>query len=585
MKTLFLRSKTYLTLVLALVAAGCGSVPRYTSEHLTKPDFPVAVIDSSKNIMASDLYRRLAQSDLIEQGGILDSSIYWDTLNAIIVDSIVSTEARGADLRRDKNLYDIYKKRYNDFILDYIYRRHILDSVSADSAAVDSFYKANPERFTFQEQVRVRQLTISAVGLKRGQDSLSYKNYSMEQLDTVAERIIFNLRARIDSGASLGELAYLYSVHRESGNKYGDLNYFFRNTYNKQFEEMAFSLPIGTVSQPFKTPDGWHIIEIIDHIDSGLAPLDGKLYEDARRQCLMAKAGERSRRFADSATAAAKIIYNDSALEMFIHQVPDTTWAAIVGDVDTITFYRLRDYFDYYQTEHGLNGLTLEDKRKALLKNAQRYAIIQAGERLGYGEETPAREERERLYHKYAMDLIRKDRIDLYYNPPDSLIEDYYRKNINKYRYKKPIYVQHIIVQDSAFGEYLRDQAISGIDFMTLAKEYYPGEEAIRTAAADLGYIGPEDMPEAFYRTAMGTAKGDVSHPVKTEWGYHIIKVVEKLYDVSLAEARGEIANILKYERQKKQAEEWDRNIMSRHRIEYKLDKIGKIELPPKSRR
>ena len=56
-------------------------------------------------------------------------------------------------------------------------------------------------------------------------------------------------------------------MHRESGEKDGDLGFFTRNKYRKEFADVAFSLDSGEVSDPFKTADGWHIVEVINHVD------------------------------------------------------------------------------------------------------------------------------------------------------------------------------------------------------------------------------------------------------------------------------------------------------------------------------
>jgi parvulin-like peptidyl-prolyl isomerase len=567
-----------------IVFSGCSKVAKYSSVEYSKPDFPIVIIDTTGSVMASDLYKRLSASGLAENGGILDSTTYFDTLQTIIVDSLVSMEAKNIDLGEDIALYRLYKLRLKDFYLNFLYKNYILDSIKADSADIDSFYRANAQAFSLKEQVQARQLVVSADGLKYGRDSLQYKQYSIEQLDSVAEEMAIRLRNRIDSGEALGNLAYDHSMHRTSGEKNGDLGYFPRNTYNKEFEEQAFSLPEGTISQPFKSPDGWHIVEIIDHIDSGLAPLN-EVYPEVNRHYMANASAIRAKTFMDSINAAAEVFYNDSALNKPIAEIPETAWAVIINNIDTITFYRLGDYLEYFRGKMNLPVLDLENKHKILFNDVKGYLVMQAGDKLGFDKDARVAKERQTLYHKYCMDVFKKGRIDANYEPPDSLVREYYQRNIDKYTYKKPIYVQHIITQDSLFGEFLRDQALSGVDFLELAKEHYPGVEEIRTAAADLGYIGLGEMPDNFYQMAMGTAKGDVSHPVKTQWGFHIIKVFDKRYDKTIEQMRGEITGELKIEFNKISAAQWDKNLMARHKLEYRLDRIRKIELPPLSKR
>jgi len=69
-----------------------------------------------------------------------------------------------------------------------------------------------------------------------------------------------------------------------------------------------------------------------------------------------------------------------------------------------------------------------------------------------------------------------------------------YEYNIDDYTFEKPLTVQHIIVDDSVTGEFIRDQANSGVDFLDLAETFYPGEPSLRRELAQLGKIGPNDV-------------------------------------------------------------------------------------------
>ncbi len=106
--------------------------------------------------------------------------------------------------------------------------------------------------------------------------------------------------------------------------------------------------------------------------------------------------------------------------------------------------------------------------------------------------------------------------------------------------------VQHILCEDSVFCEFLRDQAQSGIDFMELARQYYPGDVDMRESLANLGEIGPEDVEPEFYKAAFGAAEGQVTRPVKTKYGYHIIKVLDHYTRPNKFQVKMKITPVLK---------------------------------------
>lgn len=66
---------------------------------------------------------------------------------------------------------------------------------------------------------------------------------------------------RLKNGESFANLARELSVDRGSGKKGGDLGLFGRGVMVKAFEDAAFKLNKGEISQPVKTEFGYHIIK------------------------------------------------------------------------------------------------------------------------------------------------------------------------------------------------------------------------------------------------------------------------------------------------------------------------------------
>lgn len=80
------------------------------------------------------------------------------------------------------------------------------------------------------------------------------------------------IKKKLDAGASFEELAKQESQDLLSKDKGGDLGYFHSGAMTPEFETTAYKLKIGQVSDPVKSPNGYHIIKLTGKKD--LQPYD-----------------------------------------------------------------------------------------------------------------------------------------------------------------------------------------------------------------------------------------------------------------------------------------------------------------------
>jgi foldase protein PrsA len=127
--------------------------------------------------------------------------------------------------------------------------------------------------------------------------------------------------------------------------------------------------------------------------------------------------------------------------------------------------------------------------------------------------------------------------------------------------YKPEIKASHILVKDEATAKEVKKKLDEGAKFEDLAKEYSqdPGSAA---NGGDLGFFGPGKMVPEFEEAAYALDVNEISGPVKSQHGFHIIKVTEKKekesydkmkdkleYDLKLAQlASNKIQEVLKRE-------------------------------------
>lgn len=103
------------------------------------------------------------------------------------------------------------------------------------------------------------------------------------------------------------------------------------------------------------------------------------------------------------------------------------------------------------------------------------------------------------------------------------------------------IRASHILVEDEATANDLKKQLDEGADFAELAKENSTDGSAAQ--GGDLGYFGKGRMVKEFEEVAFDLDEGEISEPVKSEFGYHIIQVTDiPTFEEKKEELRREIA-------------------------------------------
>ena len=80
----------------------------------------------------------------------------------------------------------------------------------------------------------------------------------------------------------------------------------------------------------------------------------------------------------------------------------------------------------------------------------------------------------------------------------------------------------HILVKDAATAEKLYERAKRGESFESLARQYSTCPS--KSKGGDLGWFGEGKMVAPFESAVRRMARGSISRPVRTQFGYHIIK-------------------------------------------------------------
>ncbi|MGE6719150.1 peptidylprolyl isomerase [Peribacillus frigoritolerans] len=197
-----------------------------------------------------------------------------------------------------------------------------------------------------------------------------------------------------------------------------------------------------------------------------------------------------------------------------------------------------------------------------------------------YGDEKSLKEQLEASGS--SMDALKKD-IVVYLQTKklvepritvtDDEISTYFEDNKDTFAQTEQVEASHILVEDEKTAKKVAKELAAGGDFAKLAAEYSTDTETADNGGS-LGYFGKGDMVEEFEDVAFDLDKNKVSDPVKTEYGYHIIKVTGKkeAKKANLEDSKEVIKETLLSERLQEEYPVWLAEVKKDHDITNKLE-------------
>ena len=165
-----------------------------------------------------------------------------------------------------QSYYEAHKEEYRDSEqrqLRYVAipLQRFTPHYNPSAEEVNDYYTRHLETFQRPEQVRARHILFKVASSATAEQEA--------QARTRAEAVL----AAVRNGEDFATLAKQHSEDTATAEQGGDLGYFPRGQMVAPFEEAAFSLPVGQLSDLVRTPFGWHILQVEDKREAETKPL------------------------------------------------------------------------------------------------------------------------------------------------------------------------------------------------------------------------------------------------------------------------------------------------------------------------
>ncbi|MBR9977981.1 MAG: peptidylprolyl isomerase [Bacteroidetes bacterium] len=392
---------------------------------------------------------------------------------------------------------------------------------------------------------------------------------------TAAYEKITSIRDSLRSGERFVELARRNSEDPSSAADGGDLGWVGRNKFVPDFEVVAFELEPGEISRPVRTPFGYHLITVF-----GERP--PKEFEDARQELK-----DLYRRYSfekDEQEFIRNIVEKHNA------NVQEDVTAMIISSVDTTAttsapgwYNRITDAlkdkvwvrFDGHRVTVGdaIRIIERDQDMQSLPLNRSSLAgiVSMIAEKEAQRLETEDLETRfpefGALMQEYreGVLLFRAEQESVWNSVQvdEDRLRDFWAKRKADFTWPDRVRFSEIFVTSDSLAEVLRDSLDNGVDFAELAARHTQ-RAGYKNKNGDWGFQ-PYDANELAQKAAE-SQPGSIAGPMKYQYGYSIIKVMEKdqAREKTFDEARSEASSKFQEYESKRLEREWIRDLKNK---------------------
>ncbi|MCX7918306.1 MAG: peptidylprolyl isomerase [bacterium] len=218
-------------------------------------------------------------------------------------------------------------------------------------------------------------------------------------------------------------------------------------------------------------------------------------------------------------------------------------------------------------------------KQKLLDGMVKEALIMQEAEKLGVEKDPEVQKSLEQAKQQILVRaVVEKEVIDKVKSVDEKELKSFYEENKAQFQTGEKVRARHILVKTKAEADQIKVQLDKGADFAKLAKEKSL-DTGTKENGGDLGFFGKGEMVPEFENAAFSLSTGKISPPVKSQFGYHIIKVEEKKPSAPLSfeEAKPYIERRLINQKQRERLELWLAELEKSAKITTYPERIGLV--------
>ena len=196
---------------------------------------------------------------------------------------------------------------------------------------------------------------------------------------------------------------------------------------------------------------------------------------------------------------------------------------ATVGKTQ-ITIDELNSRISSFPPQYSAALQQKENKAKLLDQMIDEQLLVNAAKKSGTDKTSTYKKQLQDAQKQILLDALIKDKIDKNIAVSDEDAQAFYISKPEQFQATEQRNASHVLVKTEAEAIEIKKAVDKGADFAALAKEKSQDPSAASNSGS-LGWFARGQMVAEFEQAVFAMTKGQISAPVKTQFGYHIIKL------------------------------------------------------------
>jgi len=523
------------------------------------------------------LAARFQQKDSYSE---VDSAAKMNILNKMILDELKAKAGRKLGLAEEASYKQDLKMQKSR-----VFGNRYFEIVVVDKLFPEEVVRKISEKQ--KEQVHASHILLGFKGAQR-----SKATRTKEEAKKLAEELVI----KAQKGEDFGTLAEKYSDDPSAKQNKGDLGYFVWGRMVESFQEAAYSMNPGDISDPVESPFGFHVIKLIDRNENPNFKPDGyetekmtikrqlygtkkdsgmvlwnehtaKLLEQYRFKLLT----ENIDKIVEAAKGKPKTLntsdYSDEEKQLILAE-----WAG--GKLS------LNDLFMLYGQRVSMlaKKLTNSNTFQQEVKNASMQdLIIKDSEKMGIDDEPLISSQIEGMERARLAGLAEKQEVTDRIEINDDELMAYYTEHSQDFMRPAEMELWEVYVTDENLANKIARKAKAGSNFEKLATQYSEDKNYKKKK----GYLGfkAEKHRGEITRKAFELGTNKIGGPVKFRSGWTVFKT-GKMHEQtmrSFEDVKNQVNTKVRNIKLKDRREEWETELRDQFGITINYELVEKI--------